>query len=219
MRFLCLHGMGTNSKIFELQTAKIRHALEPGNEFVFVNGTVPWDPAPKVKEIFPEEKEFLRYALEQNVASALQCYTDLKAFITTEGPFDGICGFSEGAGIAAGLLAAQFKDPYSLFKFKCGIFFSAGPAIDMLALEQGEIRVLDLATDGKFLKLPTAHIWDPEDTVHPGFGRSVKEICDIEMMEEVQHSLGHEVPGRGSSHAVAECTRSIDRTIERANVR
>jgi hypothetical protein len=98
------------------------------------------------------------------------------------------------------------------------VFFSAGPAINLLALKQGQIKPLDLSADGKHLKLPTVHIWDPEDLVHPGFGGALQALCDSETMEEVEHDLYHEVPGRGSSHTVAECSRAINRTIERASV-
>ena len=41
MRFLCLHGMGTNSKILESQLAPICAQLEAeGHEFVYVDGQI-----------------------------------------------------------------------------------------------------------------------------------------------------------------------------------
>jgi hypothetical protein len=92
------------------------------------------------------------------------------------------------------------------------------PGIDLLALEQEQIKPLDLGTDGKSLKLPIVHIWNPEDSIHPGFGGASQALRDSETMEEAEHDLSHEVPGRGSSYAVAECSRAINRTIERASV-
>lgn len=44
MRFLCLHGMGTNSRILEAQIAGICARLE-GHDFVFVDGEVECDAA------------------------------------------------------------------------------------------------------------------------------------------------------------------------------
>ncbi len=39
MRFLCLHGMGTNSDIFAAQLGSVLGDLEDmGNEFIFVDG-------------------------------------------------------------------------------------------------------------------------------------------------------------------------------------
>lgn len=171
-----------------------------------------------IREIFPEETNFLRYIIEKDASAFMQFYNDLKSFVVAHGPFDGIFGFSEGGGLAASLIAAQFEDPDSTFRFKCGVFFSAGPAVDLHALEHGHLKELDFASDGRSLKLPTVHIWDPQDMVHPGFGKSVRELCANEMMEDVKHGLGHEVPGRGSSQAVGECSRAINRTIERASV-
>ena len=46
MRFLCLHGMGTNAQIFEAQLAQIRSQLVGQHEFVFVDGEVECEPAP-----------------------------------------------------------------------------------------------------------------------------------------------------------------------------
>ena len=44
MKFLCLHGMGTNSNILEAQIAGICARLE-GHDFVFVDGQVECDAA------------------------------------------------------------------------------------------------------------------------------------------------------------------------------
>lgn len=46
MKFLCLHGMGTNAQIFEAQLAQIRNQLVGQHEFVFLQGEVETDPAP-----------------------------------------------------------------------------------------------------------------------------------------------------------------------------
>ena len=38
MRFLCLHGFGTNSSILETQLTGLTKKLGPGHEFIFVDG-------------------------------------------------------------------------------------------------------------------------------------------------------------------------------------
>ena len=48
MRFLCLHGMGTNSRIFEAQTAAIRYLLGSEHTFEFIDGAVPTPMAPSM---------------------------------------------------------------------------------------------------------------------------------------------------------------------------
>ncbi len=46
MKFLCLHGMGTNSSIFESQLGSTLPYLEAqGHEFVFVDGQIECAPA------------------------------------------------------------------------------------------------------------------------------------------------------------------------------
>jgi hypothetical protein len=47
MRFLCLHGIGTNNHIFKMQTAALRYALdEKDTEYIWAQGTVEWPMAP-----------------------------------------------------------------------------------------------------------------------------------------------------------------------------
>ena len=46
MKFLCLHGMGTNSGIFESQLSLTLPYLEAqGHEFIFVDGIIECAPA------------------------------------------------------------------------------------------------------------------------------------------------------------------------------
>lgn len=52
MRFLCLHGMGTNSRILEAQIVGICARLE-GHDFVFVEGEVECDAADGLSILLP----------------------------------------------------------------------------------------------------------------------------------------------------------------------
>lgn len=40
MKFLCLHGMGTNSEVLEAQLAPIRAYMGPMHEFFFLDGQI-----------------------------------------------------------------------------------------------------------------------------------------------------------------------------------
>jgi predicted esterase len=158
--------------------------------------------------------------VKDDVDSVIKLYDDLSAFIASEGPFDGIMGFSEGAGVAASLLAAQEKSRAtqgeSKFQFKCGIFFCGAEAFDAPSLQSGKLRKLESSTDGQIITLPTAHIWAKEDTLHPKFGQSLRKVCMDAVAEEFLHDLGHAIPGAQSRSGVLEATRAIGRTIERA---
>lgn len=72
MRFLCLHGMGTNSSIFETQIAGMCQRLQDqGHEFIFVDGIIECDAAPGMAVMF------LRYLLQGYLVSAMKsCAND-----------------------------------------------------------------------------------------------------------------------------------------------
>lgn len=165
-------------------------------------------------------EEFLRFAKDDDVDSAMQLYNDLSSFIESEGPFDGVMAFSEGAGVAASLLAYQERlmaaQKSSPFRFKFGIFFCGAGAFDAESLQQGILRELDPSVDGRVITMPTAHIWTRHDQVHPGFGQKLRALCADGVAEEYLHDFGHSVPGAQGEEGVVEATRVIRRTIERA---
>ncbi|CAH0059093.1 unnamed protein product [Clonostachys solani] len=70
MRFLCLHGMGTNSRIFEAQTAAIRYGLGSLHTYEYVDGALPTAMAPGVGIISGLEDEYLQSLYEKYAATA-----------------------------------------------------------------------------------------------------------------------------------------------------
>jgi hypothetical protein len=60
-----------------------------------------------VIELMPEDGEYLRWAKDRDLDTALELYNGLEDFVRTERPFQGVIGFSEGAGVGASLLAYQ----------------------------------------------------------------------------------------------------------------
>jgi hypothetical protein len=170
-----------------------------------------------VEEAFPHETNFLRYIEEDDISSFQSFFRDIGTFIQTHGPFDGLFGFSEGGGLAAGLVAHQAHCAHTDFQFRCGVLFCAGGPIDMRELQEGNLTRLNVAANAGSLRLPTAHIWDPKDEVHPGFGSSVRELWSDNVAEDVKHELGHSVPGKAGSREVSDTIRAIERTIDRAS--
>ena len=85
----------------------------------------------------------------------------LATYITEEGPFDGVLGFSQGASLAATYLIQFGREYPSLpLPFKCAIFFSGGYCLNPVALEDGKLELIDPAQTGTLLHLPTVNIWD-----------------------------------------------------------
>ncbi len=155
--------------------------------------------------------------------------------VESQGPFDGLMGFSEGGIVAAMLLVEDSRRPFA--GFKCGIFFSAAPPLDPDDIRNGTARCLNPATDGVAVKIPTAHIWSSK-TAEAGFGQlpsplahlwsgagwenpervheALARLCNERLCEVFMHDLGHGVPGSTSDQGLRGTLRAIEHTIENA---
>ncbi|KKP03792.1 hypothetical protein THAR02_04122 [Trichoderma harzianum] len=136
MRFLCLHGHGTNSQILKAQLDPLLARLPSDWEFEFLDGEMNAEPAPGVESIFPGP--FLCFHGEP-VPDDVQRAVDLvKEVVLEEGPFDGVIGFSQGAAVAATVIAHETKlNPHQEL-FKVAIFLSATGPFDLSA---GRLRL------------------------------------------------------------------------------
>ncbi|RAH75856.1 hypothetical protein BO86DRAFT_423607 [Aspergillus japonicus CBS 114.51] len=135
MHFLCLHGLGTNSRILQVQTATLRHELGDSHTFDYAEGTLPCPIDPAIAPYFPEESdEGYAYFDPSRPSTYTAALEQLEAFLVTEGPFDGILAFSQGAQLAASFLiaAAGSSSSSSSSSFpgarsiRCAIFLSGG---------------------------------------------------------------------------------------------
>ena len=142
-------------------------------------------------------------------------FHDLREFIQTQGPFDGLMGFSEGASVAATLMVENSIRPFA--DLKCAVLFCALDTVDPTRLlsETSAIRPLNPAEDGILVSVPTAHIWSVCDEVASGSSQKVSGIFEESAKEVLIHSLGHDIPGSRSDEYLHEAIRVIERTIER----
>ncbi|KAF5526102.1 Hydrolase FUB4 [Colletotrichum aenigma] len=123
MRVLCLHGMGTSSKIFQVQTAAIRSALSKSFSatFDFVEGALEWPAAPGINLLAGPNAEYFAYYDTDKYDTIIQAVDDLEEYVKSEGPFDGVLAFSQGAALAAMLIARDtFPAPFAFAVFICG---------------------------------------------------------------------------------------------------
>lgn len=141
MRFLCLHGRGTNSNILEAQlskfdrasrhrgrtdrwsiTAALRSRLSAQHSFDFLDAEHTCVAAPGIAALYPSPY-FCWYERggPGEVKAALEF---LVSVIEEDGPYDGVIGFSEGAALLASLL---LFDEYTSTqpRFKIAILFSS----------------------------------------------------------------------------------------------
>ncbi|KAI0165366.1 DUF341 domain protein [Hypoxylon sp. FL1284] len=214
MRFLCLHGIGTNAKIFETQTAAIRYELGDQHTYRFVEGTLLSTAAPEIEKIATASDEYFSYFDVDDASSLVSSLHLLDRYLTVEGPFDGIMAFSQGVTLAATYLAYKRRkgcqpDAY----FKCAIFFSAAGLVDLDSLGRGHIIPSKAASELECI--PSAHIWGRNDLECPA--PVVADAFSSENREVYVHEGGHEIPGPSMNASVKACVRIIRRTVSRGN--
>ncbi|KAI7909532.1 citrinin biosynthesis oxidoreductase CtnB [Pyricularia oryzae] len=117
-RILCLHGSGTNARIFQVQCRRLSTCLQPYFRLVFAEAPFVCLPGPDVGTVFADSGPFKRWladekehysdaevvaTIDASLAAAMQ--GDTRAGAT--GPWVGLLGFSQGGKLAASLLYRQ----------------------------------------------------------------------------------------------------------------
>ncbi|KAF2203123.1 EF-hand calcium-binding domain protein [Delitschia confertaspora ATCC 74209] len=105
MRFLCLHGRGTNADIFESQLSPLISQLSPDHSFDFIDAQFEGPAAPGITGVFPGP--YFVWHKEHSPQSVEKVHDYLDTVIDEDGPYDGIIGFSEGAALAASYLLSK----------------------------------------------------------------------------------------------------------------
>ena len=169
----------------------------------------------EIKAYYPSGDEYYQYYDMRSAESLVAALSQLERYIEEEGPFDGVLGFSQGAGLAATYLARLSRDqPSKPLPFKCAIFFCGPIPFDPQYLDDGEMRFMDPKATGPLLGLPTANIWGRNDKVWPGSSEVLWELCDVMYKNTYVHDEGHSIPGPRAKEAVEGCVRAIRRVIE-----
>ncbi|CAD6447148.1 b02d05e5-f9f0-4a0e-a536-713537cd595b [Sclerotinia trifoliorum] len=230
MRFLCLHGTGTNSQIFEMQSAALRSELGDRHSFQFLEGVISVPPAPEIATYLTGNDvcfTYFDYGSEDSISKALE---DLARYVVEEGPFDGIMAFSHGASLASMFIIQSLqknrealrRSPQSPEKtpftaFQCAIFLcGVRPTnVCLAANADGHIRFLDGHLDGVVIDMPTAHIFASNDGAMPGESEKLSELCAPDNRVIFIHDQGHEVPK--SKEAVLGAVHAIRRVIDSAS--
>lgn len=145
---------------------------------------------------------------------------DLERYLATDGPFDGIIAFSQGASLATAILVDESRLQRS--GLRCGIFFCGRlPFVDVdvdVEAPTGSSRyrhataVPPGGTDLR-IDIPTAHIWGAEDSIEPGQGLALNELCHSGRRYGHIHRGGHEVPGAKDKDDLVESANAIRRML------
>ena len=127
-----------------------------------------------IREMFGEQICYSYY--DGSAESALAAVQDLSAHATDNGPFDVVLGFFLGATLAATLLLRDTNNglynfdrgPNQSETFKCAILVCGTLPCDWYELMQRNMKVLNSGHVKPPVRIPTVHIWSPEDTSYPG---------------------------------------------------
>ncbi|GLI79439.1 hypothetical protein PoHVEF18_007774 [Penicillium ochrochloron] len=172
-RILCLHGGGTNARIFRAQCRGILKHLQHEFRFVFAQAPFPSAAGPDVLSVYKQWGPFSRWlraspgdAESQDTVTeldrTLETAMNLDTLEGATGEWVGVLGFSQGAKLAASLLYRQQRTPsLSKTNFRFGILL-AGSA---------PLATLDPDYDlypGPALSIPTIHMHGLHD---PGLHR------------------------------------------------
>lgn len=204
MRILCLHGAGTNSRIFEMQTAAIRYELADSHVYDFVEGIIPWSMYPGVETIALDNEPVFAYFDDKDPQSG-----------------DGVIAFSQAATMILTYLIYVFSrrnrgDEVDC-PFRFAVLFSiVRPPIDYEELQRGRFVEVDLGDVKDIVEIPTVHVWGAlEESASQAAMAS--DACRSDMKWTYVHDRGHEIPGSGSKDAVTKTANAIRRAIETAS--
>ncbi|RDW76681.1 putative esterase afoC [Aspergillus mulundensis] len=126
-RILCLHGGGTNARIFSAQCRGLRRLLGPSYRLVFADAPFLSSPGPDVTSVYGEWGPFRSWvpvptgvSLASWAAAGVEVQVDARAIdgcvaaamerdekAGARGEWVGLLGFSQGARVAASLLYRQ----------------------------------------------------------------------------------------------------------------
>lgn len=155
----------------------------------------------EVEALAIPDQRFFSWFDPANFATIPYCINQLGDYISTEGPFDGVIGFSAGAALAAFYMIEMKRRDIGP-PIKCAIFLSCAPS----AAVQDYMNV----QEADLISIPTANIWGTNDNVAPTGGEELRGMCDPVTQSVVTHDGGHEVPRK--SH-ITEAAHAIRRTI------
>ncbi|KAI1412731.1 serine hydrolase FSH [Hypoxylon sp. FL1857] len=119
-RILCLHGGGTNARIFRTQCRVLSRMLEPHFRLVYAEAPFESTAGPDVLSVYadygpfkrwlrwlPEQPELEDYAAVADIDAQLRKAMEADDRAGASGPWVGLLGFSQGAKLSASLLLRQ----------------------------------------------------------------------------------------------------------------
>ncbi|OMP82498.1 Ovarian cancer-associated gene 2 protein-like protein [Diplodia seriata] len=218
-KILCLHGAGSNARIFEAQTARLGMVIRKHFDLVFLDAPIECEAGPGILPFFEGEEPFRRWHNEvddearKDSAGAHARQMErvrelLLGAIRDQGPFAGVMGFSQGAKTALQLLLLQEEqrpaDPGGAIGFGVLVCGTVPPEDLLLAQRvEGEQR-----PEGVVVRVPTIHAMAHADPWRP-LSEQLPHYCDPAARRIFQYTGGHHLP-----HLPAQSQQLADLILE-----
>lgn len=244
-RILCLHGGGTNARIFATQCRSLVQALKHDFRLVFAEAAYPSQAGPDVTAVYGEWAPFRRWirwlpshpivaaddvvdALDRSIRDALS-RDDARG---ATGECVGLLGFSQGAKMAASLLyRQQLRDDAGLasgsdLRFRFAVLMAGSaplvaldPALCPSPALPDASQTVEYKVKGPsvhMIRLPTLHV---HGLLDPGLERHrqlLENFCDPKTRTLVEWEGEHRLPLKHVD--VAPIVRHISRIADETGV-
>ncbi|KAJ4706797.1 Serine hydrolase FSH [Melia azedarach] len=167
MKILCLHGFRTSGKFLQKQISKWDPSIFASFDLDFPDGKFPAGGKSDIEGIFPPpyfewfqfNKEFTEYT------NLEECISYLTEYITSNGPFDGFLGFSQGATLGALLLGYQAQGkvlkehpPVKMFVSISGSKFRDPSICEVAYKDNINVKSVHFIGAKDWLKLPSEEL-------------------------------------------------------------
>jgi Serine hydrolase (FSH1) len=211
-RILCLHGGGTNARIFRAQCRTIQKFLDSSFRLVFAEAPFPSKAGPDVLSVYRKYGPFKCWLpwsatnhTEINPYFAIDMLDDSLNAATEEdnragatGPWVGLLGFSQGAKMCASLLYRQQKlaahHPDGLRWRFAVLIAGRGPLIDLGPASPMTEEAVSQIQIKNSLYLPTIHVHGRQDPGLPEHQKLLAEWCVEGKTRLMEWDGNHRVP-------------------------
>ena len=220
-RLLCLHGGGTNARIFRMQCRVLEKQLGHNFRLVYAQGPLTGvEPGPDVTSVYKDFGPF-RGWLRDNRAPVVWTSRDIAAGIDAAlalamtaddaagatGDWVGLLGFSQGAKVAASILYRQQRCGGSSFRFAV-LFAGRGPLVWLMPEIPLPPGLVDAATpstlpapawlpqgsDEHILWLPTIHVHGLNDAGLDSHRDLLRDYCHPLQVTLLEWEGDHRMP-------------------------
>jgi len=191
---LCLHGSGTNSTIFNVQSIRIQRALASHFSFVFIDGPYETGPGPGVVPFFEGCGPYFRWIsftgqldMPERTRELLSKTVEQQRKKDGLG-FVGVMGFSQGGRAAAGMLLEQQLKRGTGRKegLRFGIFLNSMVPPMAYGLTEQELA--------EQIDCPSLHVIGVDDPWREGGQRLGLEHFDQGQSVIMEFNVGHRLP-------------------------